>query len=97
MATFEKEAINGRRESNVGFPSDSDTFATKAEAKAWAAKTEAAMIALKRRDGRVVAKTTIASLMDRKNAEVGSGRGFGRNKTAVLKLLRRLRYSSCPR
>jgi integrase len=90
MASYQKIGSKWQaRIRRAGFPSKSENFNSKAEAKAWAIKTEAAMISLKYQDVRVVAKTTIRTLIERYEKDIGAVKPFGKNKTAVLKTLKR--------
>jgi integrase len=71
-----------------GFPAETRTFPTKGQATAWAAKTEADMLAMKHQDVRIISKKTVADLIDRYTEEIGAVKPFGKNKAAVLAALR---------
>lgn len=71
-----------------GFPAETKTFPTKGQATAWAATTEANMMALKHQDVRIISKKTVADLIDRYTEEIGAVKPFGKNKKAVLAMLR---------
>jgi integrase len=71
-----------------GFPAETRTFSTKGQATAWAATTEANMMALKHQDVRIISKMTVADLIDRYTKEIGAVKPFGKNKAAVLAALR---------
>lgn len=71
-----------------GFPAETRTFPTKGQATAWAATTEANMMALKHQDVRIISKMTVADLIDRYTKEIGAVKAFGKNKAAVLAALR---------
>ena len=72
----------------VGQPSVSANFDTYAAANNFIIKTTAEMLSKKHVDIRQVKKTTIGSLIDDYN-HVHANEEFGKNKTAVLKSLRR--------
>ncbi|KQV51376.1 site-specific integrase [Duganella sp. Root336D2] len=71
-----------------GFPAETRTFTTKGQATAWAATTEANMMALKHQDVRIISKMTVADLIDKYTKEIGAVKPFGKNKKAVLGALR---------
>lgn len=90
MASIEKVGDKWKaRIRRTGSKSVSQNFSSRTDAKAWATKTEAAMIALKHQDIRSIAKTSVRDLIDHYNDEVGGEKGFQKNKTAVLKTLKR--------
>jgi hypothetical protein len=70
-----------------GFPTETRTFPTKGLATAWAATTESNMLAMKRQDVRIIAKMTLADLIDKYTKEIGGIKPFGKNKKAVLAAL----------
>lgn len=70
-----------------GFPTETRTFPTKGLATAWAATTESNMLAMKHQDVRIIAKMTLADLIDRYTKEIGGIKPFGKNKKAVLTAL----------
>lgn len=70
-----------------GFPTETKTFPTKAMATAWAATTESNMLAMKHQDVRIIAKMTVADLIDKYTKEIGAVKPFGKNKKAVLAML----------
>lgn len=71
-----------------GFPAETRTFPTKGQAAAWAATTEANMMALKHQDVRIISKMTVADLIDKNTKEIGAVKPFGKNKKAILAALR---------
>src|SRR4051812_7134678 len=71
-----------------GFPTETQSFPTKAQAKAWADKIEADMTARKYQDVRILSNVTLGKLIERYSAEIGKSRPFGKNKAAVLKNLK---------
>jgi len=72
-----------------GHKSLSETFATKAEAAAWARKVEAQMDAHIFSDVRGLANITLKELIDWYCEVIGGTRAFGKNKTSVLNMWRR--------
>jgi integrase len=73
----------------AGHKSISETFATKAEAVAWARKIEAEMDARRFKDARGLAHITLKELIEWYEEEIGSMSPFGKNKVAVLRMWKR--------
>jgi hypothetical protein len=73
----------------AGHRSISETFATKAEAVAWARKVEAEMDARRFKDARGLAHITLKELIEWYEGEIGGTSPFGKNKTAVLRMWKR--------
>lgn len=83
--------IDGKWRAQVrrkGFPTETRTFDTKAQANIWAQKIEADMLAMRHQDKRILANKTVADLIDRYTEEIGAIRPFGRNKADVLAKLK---------
>jgi hypothetical protein len=72
-----------------GHKSISETFATKAQAQAWARQIEAQMDARRFDDVRGLANLTLKELIDWYVDVVGGTQPFGRNKRAVLNMWQR--------
>lgn len=90
MATYQKIGDSWQaRIRRRGFPTQAKNFSKKEDAKNWATKIEADMIALKHNDVRAVAKTTVGSLIKKYIEEISVAKEFGKNKAAVLNTLQR--------
>jgi hypothetical protein len=76
------------RTRKTGFPSVSENFDSYEDANNFIIKTKASMLSLKHNGVRDVRKMTIGSLIDG-YMEEHEGVPFGKNKTAVLKTLKR--------
>jgi integrase len=72
-----------------GHKSISKSFPTKTLAQTWARKVEREMDTMDFKDGRSISTITLSELIDRYSKEIGDVKPFGRNKTAVLKSLKK--------
>lgn len=72
-----------------GHKSISKSFPTKGMAEAWTRKIEREMDTMDFKDGRTLSSITLSDLVDRYSKEIGEVKEFGRNKKAVLALLKR--------
>lgn len=72
----------------TGHKSVSKSFPTKSLASEWARKVESEIDASLYRDNRSLNSITFGDLVDRYSLEIGTIRPFGKNKAAVLKMLR---------
>lgn len=71
-----------------GHKNITETFPTKAAAQRWATALEAEIDGKRYQDARGLDSMNLADLIDRYNKEIGTGKGFGRNKIAVLAMLK---------
>lgn len=86
MATIQKRGDSYLAQiRRAKMPSISRSFPSKKLAQAWVTKTERELDEQKFQDVRPIANITVADIIERYNAEIGGSKGFGENKTNVLK------------
>ncbi len=73
-----------------GFPSTSENFDTYKEAKAWAVKTEAAMLLKQHKDKRAMKDITLGKLVDHYFEKEPSAKPYGKTKKANLNRVKRM-------
>jgi integrase len=71
-----------------GYQTMTETFPNKTLAVEWARGIEAQIDARRFNDKRGLEGMSVGDLIDRYNREIGGEKGFGKNKTAVLRALR---------
>lgn len=89
MASFKKRGASWTAEiRRAGHPPQAKSFPTKALAVQWAREIEQLMDAAKYRSPRMLADIKLTQLIDQYTTEFAGKKGFGKNKTAVLKNLK---------